>query len=290
MKSLIASELVLNDDGSVYHLKLLPHQISENIILVGDQDRVESVSSFFDSIEHHNRNREYSNCTGLYKGKRITVLSTGIGTDNIDIALNELDALVNIDLETRSPKSSHTSLNLIRIGTSGTLVNDIPLKSFVLSSYAIGLDGLMHFYDYQENEEEKLLLKKINRSLDLPSNINKPYLVKADESLARKLGEGFYSGITATAPGFYGPQGRELRIKPFLYDINERLSSFQENDLRIVNFEMETSALYGLSGMLGHKACTVCLIIANRPQGVFLNDYKPSMDILIKTVLDRLNA
>jgi uridine phosphorylase len=287
-KPIASSELVLNADGSVYHLKLKPEQLADTVIVVGDQGRVEEISVYFESIECKVQNREFVTHTGIFNGKRITALSTGIGTDNIDIVLNELDALVNIDLKTRTIKPEHTSLNIIRIGTSGTLMKDIPVDSIVVSSFGLGFDGLMHFYKFEENSEERALLKEINIALNLPNELNKPYLVKADDRLFEILSKGFFTGITATASGFYGPQGRKLRLTPAVPDLNERMMNFEHNNLNITNFEMETSALYGLSRLLGHKACTACAIIANRANLEYSKNYKPTMDLLIRTVLERL--
>lgn len=285
-----SSELVINPDGSIYHLKLLPEQLAETVIVVGDQGRVEAISAHFDKIECKVQNREFVTHTGTFNGKRITALSTGIGTDNIDIVINELDALVNINLQTRTIKEKHQSLNIIRIGTSGTLMKNIPVDSVVVSAYGLGFDGLMHFYRFEENDEERGILNAINKELNLPNELNKPYLVKANDNLFELLSKDFYSGITATASGFYGPQGRTLRLTPAVPDLNERMMNFAFNNLNITNFEMETSALYGLSRLLGHNACTACAIIANRANLEYSKNYKPTMDFLIRTVLERLTA
>lgn len=290
MKPIPSSELVLNPDGSIYHLRLQPEQIADTILLVGDQGRVEVISAHFDTIEHVVSNREFITHTGTYKGKRITALSTGIGTDNIDIVINELDALVNIDLKNRVKKDEHTALNLIRIGTSGTLMSHIPVDSVVASTHGLGFDGLMHFYGFAENPAEASLLAEINAALKLPASLNKPYLVEGDAALLERLSLGFFTGITATACGFYGPQGRTLRLNPAIADLNERMMAFEGENLRITNFEMETSALYGLSRLLGHKACTLCAIIANRANLEYSRNYKPVIENLVKTVLDRLVA
>ncbi len=290
MKPIPSSELVLNPDGSIYHLRLQPEQIADTILLVGDQGRVEVISAHFDTIEHVVSNREFVTHTGTYKGKRITALSTGIGTDNIDIVINELDALVNIDLKNRVTKDDHTALNLIRIGTSGTLMSHIPVDSVVASTHGLGFDGLMHFYGFAENPNEARLLAEINAALKLPASLNKPYLVEGDVALLERLSVGFFTGITATACGFYGPQGRTLRLNPAVADLNERMMAFEGENLRITNFEMETSALYGLSRLLGHKACTLCAIIANRANLEYSRNYKPVIENLVKTVLDRLVA
>jgi uridine phosphorylase len=288
LKTLPSSELVINPDGSIFHLHLLPEQLAKTVILVGDQGRVETISALFDSIECKVQNREFVTHTGLFKGKRISAVSTGIGTDNIDIVLNELDALVNIDLKTRTVKPDHTQLDLIRIGTSGTLMDFIPVDSVVVSQHGLGFDGLMHFYGYKESVAEQKLLASILNQLKLPEILNTPYLVAANADLFNLLSPGFYTGITATACGFYGPQGRTLRLNPAVADLNERMMAFSENNIRITNFEMETSALYGLSAMLGHRACTACAIIANRATLEYSKDYKPVIEKLIGTILNRL--
>lgn len=290
LSTLQSSELVLNSDGSIYHLKLHPEQLADNILLVGDQSRVEVISKHFDHIEFKQQNREFVTHTGSYKGKRVTAMSTGIGTDNLDIVMNEIDALVNIDLKNRNIKEDKKSLNLIRIGTSGTLVKEIDVDSVVVSSHGLGFDGLMHFYSYTENEQERLLLKSINEKLQLPEQLNRPYLVSADEGLFNLLSKDYHTGITATACGFYAPQGRKLRLSPAVPDLNERMMSFKAGNYRITNFEMETSALYGLSRLLGHKACTACAIIANRAIHEYSKDYKPVIENLVISVLDRLST
>jgi uridine phosphorylase len=283
------SQLVLNSDGSVYHLHLFPEQIADDIILVGDPNRVNSISKLFDSIEVRVSNREINTHTGTYRGKRITVLSTGMGTDNIDIVINELDALANINLKTREIKPEHRSLNFIRLGTSGAMQPDIAVgDSYVVAEYALGLDGLLHFYEKSaeviEKEMTEAFVKHMNWSPLLPG----PYVVKASEKLLEKLGEGFQYGITATSPGFYGPQGRVLCLGLSDCKMNKNMESFSFEGQRICNFEMESSALYGLSRMLGHQALTICAIIANRVTEKFSSDYKPFMDKLIQTTLNRL--
>ncbi len=288
MNILPSSELVLNPDGSIYHLKLHPHEIADTIFLVGDQGRVETISSKFERIETKRQNREFVTHTGFYKGKRITALSTGIGTDNLDIVINELDALVNIDLKERVILKERKQLKLIRIGTSGTIQADIPVDSVVVSSHGLGFDGLMHFYGFQESREDKPILESIHQSLRLPDSFNRPYLTKADDALFELLAKGNYTGITATASGFYAPQGRELRLPPAVKDLNERMMEFSAGGLKITNFEMETSALYGLATMLGHRACTACAIIANRAKLEYSKDYKPVIENLVITVLERL--
>lgn len=282
------SELILNDDGSVYHLNLRPEHVADTIILVGDPGRVEQVSSFFDSIEHKRQNREFRTHIGTLKGKKLTVLSTGIGTDNIDITLNELDAAVNIDLATGEPKTDRKKLKLIRIGTSGALQENIPVGSYLISEYALGFDGLLHFYNYPYSNEELEIGTKIQDHLNWNEKLAEPYLVKSSLELLQKLKNGMNVGITATASGFYGPQGRKLRLTPSDVDINKKLTSFAYKEHRITNFEMETSALYGLGNLLGHNCITCCAIIANRIRKEYSDDHIKDVNGLIETVLDKL--
>lgn len=283
-----ASELVLDKNGKVYHLGLLPENIAAKIILVGDQDRVALISSFFDTIEHTSQHREFVTHTGTYKGKRITALSTGIGTDNIDIVVNELDALVNIDLKNREPKTVHSSLELIRIGTCGILQPHIPVHSFILSSAAFGLDNVAHFYEIPFTEMEMKQNTAIKQHLLLPEKVQ-PYYVEANAELTNKLvSEKTHLGITVTSSGFYGPQGRQLNLKTKTTQLNERLTSFDDSDLKIVNFEMESSALFSLSKALGHKSTTICLGVANRPKMEFSKGYENEMNELIEYVLERI--
>lgn len=284
------SELIVTDEGRIYHLDLAPDDIADTIIVVGDQERVPLVSQHFDSIDTKINKREFFTHTGLKNGKRITVLSTGIGCDNIDIVVNELDALVNIDLKTKLPKNDFKKLNLIRIGTSGSLQEDIPVDSFVISSHGLGFDGLLGFYSTNFEKDEIELQKEFINQVKWPNETNMPYFVKGSSQLMKKLGDGMFHGITATANGFYGPQGRSLRLKPKVPNLNEYLNKFSYKDFRITNFEMETSALYGLSGMLGHEACTVCAIIANRFKKAYSKDYKKTVNELIITTLDRLTS
>lgn len=289
MNNIIAeTELILNPNGSVYHLKLLPENIAENIIIVGDQGRVETVSRFFDTIDFKVQNREFITHTGTYNGKRIMVISSGIGTDNIDILINELDAAVNIDLKTRMIKKDRISLNIVRIGTSGALQQDIPVDSFVVSTHGLGFDGLLNYYldlpKVNENEVSEAFIEQTNWHKNLPF----PYVVKGSEMLINKIGFDLIKGITATAPGFYGPQGRKLRLSPWVEDFNQQLTDFKYKENRITNFEMETSALYGLGALLGHQTCTVCTIIANRVAKKYSQNYHASVEQLIQLVLERL--
>jgi len=282
------SELVLNDKGQVYHLGLFPENISTNIIVVGDQDRVELIAGFFDHVEFSTQHREFCTITGMYQGKRITVLSTGIGTDNIDIVLNELDALVNIDLKQRIEKVNKTSLQIVRIGTCGILQADIPLHSYVLSTHAFGLDNVAHFYPIAFTTDEKEMLEAISDHVLLPPKIQ-PYVTKSSENLTNKLlSDQTYTGVTVTSSGFYGPQGRSLRLGLSTIDMNERLMSFHFKNHRIVNFEMESSALFVLGKALGHECATICLGVANRPNNLFSKGCVKEMNDLIRYVLDRI--
>lgn len=282
------SELIVNPDGSIYHLKLKPEHIAQNVIIVGDPGRVDLISSKFDSIEHKIQNREFITHTGFYKEKRVTVLATGIGTDNIDIVLNELDAAVNIDLEKRTVKETHTRLNIIRIGTSGALQKDIPVDSFVASTHGLGLDGLLPFYKGLSDINEKELTQEFIAQTKWNNEFNRPYIVKGSDELIQKIAFDFHQGITATANGFYGPQGRMLRLELQRNNLNELLNQFTYKNYRITNFEMETSALYGLGKLLGHNTCTVCAIVANRMAQQYSKDYKTAVDKLITIVLDRI--
>tara|TARA_Y100000385_G_scaffold291988_1_gene375392 strand:- start:3677 stop:4573 length:897 start_codon:yes stop_codon:yes gene_type:complete len=289
-ETLQESELVLNKDGSVYHLHLKPEHIADTVLLVGDQGRVEQISNKFDTIEFSIQNREFCTTTGSYKGKRITALSTGIGTDNIDIAINELDAAVNIDLENRSIKSELKSLNLIRIGTCGALQADIPVDSFAISSYGLGFDGLLNFYEHSKTKKESKIQSDFIQFYKDHGHEVDAYVSEGNKELISILEPGMIKGITATANGFYGPQGRVLRLKAQIPNQNELLRDFKSGDNRIINFEMETSGLYGIGGLLGHKCCTVCAVIANRFSKSYSEDYMLTVDKLIDTVLDRLTV
>lgn len=289
MKQIPESELILNKDGSVYHLNLQPEDISNIIINVGDPDRVNAVSSFFERIEVKKQKREFVTHTGYYNGTRITVISTGIGTDNIDIVYNELDALVNIDLKTRTIKEKLTALHLIRIGTSGALQVDIPVDSFVFSSFGLGLDGLLNFYKTENTQEEKDIIESFR--IHYPNNCILPqsYISKCSDKLEKVLSHGMIKGITASCSGFYAPQGRVLRYELARTDMIEKLNSFSYNNHRVTNFEMETGAMYGLAKVLGHHCSAVNVIVANRIAQQFSKKYEESMHTLIKTVLDRLS-
>ena len=288
MQPIAESELILNTDGSIYHLNLLPGDISDKIINVGDPDRVSMVSGFFDSIELKKQKREFVTHTGIYKGKRITVLSTGIGTDNIDIVYNELDALVNIDLKKRLIREEKRALQLVRIGTSGALQADIDVDSFVCSAYGLGLDGLLNFYELKNDSEETAIIRAFRSHFPNQGVFPESYLTKGSSMLVSRLGDGMKKGITASCSGFYGPQMRQLRLKPARSEMIQQLSSFRFGEHRVTNFEMETGAMYGLAKMLGHECCAVNLIVANRLAGEFSKDYPAKMKELIQVVLDRI--
>ncbi len=288
MSKIAESELILNKDGSVYHLNLLPHEISDIIINVGDPDRVSMVSDYFDSIEVKKNKREFITHTGLYKGRRITVLSTGIGTDNIDIVYNELDALVNIDLETREIKPNLTPLKLVRIGTSGSLQAEIPVDSFVCSSYGLGLDGLLNFYELTNEGLEKEIIDAFRIHLPNKSIFPESYLAKSSDLLFNLLSPDIFTGITASCSGFYAPQVRQLRLNPSRFDLIEKLTSFDYQGHKVTNFEMETGAMFGLAKLLGHHCCSVNVIVANRITKEFSKKSDESMHNLIQLMLDRL--
>lgn len=283
------SELILNKDGSIFHLHLLPENIADTIILVGDQDRVDMISKYFDKVEFKVQNREFKTHTGYYNGKRLSVLSTGIGTDNIDIVLNELDAICNIDLKSREPKSTHKSLDLIRIGTSGALQGDIPVDTPIISEMAIGFDGLLNFYADRNKVSDTEIEKHFLDHTGWNGKLATPYFVSASDKLLKKVGkDDMRHGLTISAPGFYGPQGRQLRLPLADPQLNEKITNFDHNGEKITNYEMESSAIFGLSKLLGHSAVTVCNIIANRIRKEYSADYKVSMEKLIVKILDRL--
>ncbi len=290
MESIAESELVLNSDGSIYHLNLHPEDIADTIILVGDQDRVGKISKHFDVVEFRAQKREFVTHTGRIGSKRLTVLSTGIGTDNIDIVVNELDALVNINLKTRTANAELKSLNLIRLGTSGSLQEDLPVDSFLLSTHGIGFDGVFNYYEKAVEIEDTELTDAFMAQTEWKSIFPRPYIVKGSETLFNLLKDGTEHGMTATANGFYGPQGRQLRLKPTVPDLNERLSKFNYQGQRITNFEMETSALFGLGKALGHECATVCAIIANRFRKEYSKNHDQTVEQLISFVVDRVTS
>lgn len=283
-----SSELILNPDGSVYHLNLKPKNIAHDIIFVGDPDRVEKITQFFDSIEFSIQKREFKTQTGIYKGKRLTVLSTGIGPDNIDIVLNELDALVNIDLNTRQPKEQLTALNIIRIGTSGSIQADIPVDSFVLSQFGIGLDNMLRSYIVDAVTHTDMEDAFITHT-QWDVRKGRPYAIACSETLEKRIESNqMHKGITCTIGGFYGPQGRVLRLPIQDSGLNSKMDNFEFKGNRITNLEMETTAIYGLSALLGHNALSLNAIIANRASGTFSEDPTKAVDELIAYTLDKL--
>ncbi|HBC78086.1 MAG TPA: phosphorylase [Bacteroidales bacterium] len=280
------TELITNKDGSIFHLNLLPEDISDKILIVGDPGRVEMLSSLLSDIRVRKENREFRTVTGSYEGNEITIISSGIGTDNIDILINELDALANIDLSTGIVKADPVSLTFVRLGTSGGIRSDVPAGSFVMAETAIGFDGLIHFYEGYDWLLDNVLTSVLAEYLEWPDTLSFPYAVNANKDLiALFRNENFIKGITVSAPGFYAPQGRRLRLDTFDNEINNKLAEFSFRGRTISNYEMESSAIYGLSGLLGHKALTICVVIGNRVTGEFINDYKPIIMDLAKKVM-----
>lgn len=285
MQHITESELILNSRGAVYHLNLRPEELAPVVITVGDPGRVPVVSKYFDQVDHRSEHREFITHTGTLGKKRLSVISTGIGTDNIDIVLNELDALVNIDLENRIGKAALTSLQIIRIGTAGSLQADVPVDSFVASTHGIGIDNLLHYYRHEQNEEEKLLLQSFLTHTQLTAT---PYLGSASMGLLKHFVNDFHQGITVTCPGFYAPQGRVLRMGLSFPGFIDRLTGFEWGNHRICNFEMETSAIYGLGRIMGHQCLSLSAIVANRVNKQFSKDGGAAVEALIKKTLEQL--
>lgn len=283
-----ASELILNPDGSVYHINLRPGEVAQDIIFVGDQNRVEKITKHFDAIEFSTQKREFKTQTGIYKGKRITVISTGIGPDNIDIVMNELDALVNVDLETRTVKNELTSLNIVRIGTSGSLQADIPCDSIVMSQYGLGLDNMLRSYlidEFSETEIEDAFIQQTNWDL----RKGRPYVIAGSKYLEKRLeSDTIFKGFTGTAGGFYGPQGRVIRLGIQDPELNSKMDRFNYNGIKMTNLEMETGAIYGLGKLMGHNCLSLNAIIANRATGTFSEDPYKAVDELIIYTLNKL--
>lgn len=283
------SELILNPNGSIYHLNVRKEHLAETILLVGDPDRVPLVSNYFDKVEYTSHKREFCTHTGFYKGKRLTVLSTGIGPDNIDIVINEIDALFNVDMKTRQPKEECTQLNFIRIGTSGSLHSDIPTDSIVASAFGLGLDNMLHSYANTQKVRQEKLEEAFVAHTQWNTNKGRPYAIKCGELLETKLiSDVVFSGITATAPGFYAPQGRVLRLPLQDASLSDKLQTFTYENHRVTNLEMETSAIYGLAKLLGHQAISFNAIIANRALGTFSQNPKKAIENLIEYVLNKL--
>ena len=284
------TELITNPDGSVFHLHLLPGEIADKIIIVGDPGRVDMIAGMLDSVRVRKSNREFTTVTGDYHGAEITVISSGIGTDNIDIVINELDALVNIDLATGVVAEEPRSLMFVRIGTTGGLQADLPVGSFIATAKAVGFDGVLHFYEGYEWCLDHMLADALATHLEWPDVLAYPYAVSADDSLLENIASDIARGITISTPGFYAPQGRRLRLEPFDNELNDNITSFSFRGQRITNYEMESSAIYGLSKLLNHKALTICVVIGNRVTGEFLNDYKPAIKNLAALVLEGLSS
>ena len=284
------SELIINNRGAIYHLDLRPEELADTVIVVGDPDRVKKVSKHFDRIEHQLQHREFITHTGYIGTKRFSVMSTGIGPDNIDIAINELDALANIDFSTREVKSQFRKLNIIRFGTSGSLQQDIPVDSFVASTHGLGLDNLMNYYEYQKSVKELEIIDAFVAQTNLDTKITIPYVFEGGPSLINKFNDQFFKGITVTCPGFYGPQGRILRLGLKSPGLINKLTDFSYNQHRITNFEMETSAIYGLGKLLGHECLSVNAIVANRVVQQFSKDGNAAVESLIKKALEVLTA
>lgn len=284
------SELVLNADGSIYHLSLHPDEIGELIITAGDPDRVAEISKYFDRVDVARQKREFVTHTGELNGHRITAISTGIGTDNIDIVLNELDALVNIDLQSRTIKPKHTSLSIVRLGTSGGLQPDIPVDSVVLSTHGLGLDNMLHFYAREEAVEQQAMQQAFVQQMELSSHPIHPYIVPGSDQLLAKFDAAFNRGITVTCSGFYGPQGRQLRLAPRFNHLLDKLPQYKYDTHRITNFEMETSGIYGLGALLGHECLSINTIIANRATKAFSKNPKKAVARMIEQALSVLTA
>ncbi len=288
-KTFPASQLIINEDGSIFHLHIRPEHLADKVILVGDQGRVDLVASFFDTIECDIQSREFHTITGTYKGKRISCISTGIGTDNCDIVLNELDALANIDFATRTEKDVHRSLEIVRIGTCGGMQEDIPLGAFLVSEKSIGFDGVLAFYEGRDEIADLGFEEALVDFINYPAKAARPYVVAANPELVNRIAQDdMKRGCTIAANGFYGPQGRVLRCDIAVKDINDRITDFQYEGQRITNYEMEGSAIAGLSLLMGHKAMTVCCVIAQRKVEAANTDYKPRIKQLVQTVLDRI--
>lgn len=281
-----ASELPRQNDGAIYHLNLHADELADNVILVGDPGRVPMISNHFDTIEVKKQNRELITHTGIYKGKRISAISTGMGTDNIDIVLNELDAVANVDLQAMEVKPEHRALNMVRIGTSGALQPDIECGAFVASAWGFGIDGVLQFYDHGDWNDEAMVNAFIQQT-GWNERLPHPYCTPASPELLKRIAFDMRQGVTVSAPGFFGPQGRQVRAGLAFPELHRKIESFNYNGRTITNMEMECSAIYGLGNLLGHHPLTVCLIIANRVTGRFLDDYHPLMENLVTTVLDR---
>jgi uridine phosphorylase len=287
-RTLKPSDLLINEDGSIYHLKIKPEELADTVLIVGDPARAEEIATSFDNIEHSNSNREFTSFTGTYQGKRFTALSTGIGTDNIDIVINELDALANIDFATRTEKDKKRSLQIVRLGTSGSMHPNVKAGTMVLATHGLGIDGTMQYYANLNRVIDQKLTDHFIDSLKWPEFLPKPYIVPGYSELIHKLDHGPFKGITVTAPGFYASQGREIRLPGSFPGMLEKIASFEYQNHMVVNFEMETAALYGLAALLGHQAASICVILANRALGTYDPSYKQSVKGMIGFVLENL--
>lgn len=288
MRIIPPSELIINSDGTIFHLHLKPEQLADTVILVGDPNRVAMVASYFDNIECKVSNRELNTVTGSYKGRRMSVISTGMGTDNIDIVVTELDALANVDFQTRTVKKEFRQLTLLRLGTSGALQPDIKIGDFIFAEISIGFDGLLNFYEGRDRISDLDMERAFVQHTSWGDQLAKPYFVRADRSLFEHFKDSTIAGVTIAAPGFYAPQGRWVRLKPAFPDLNSAIESFRYNGYRVFNFEMESSALAGLGCLMGHKAGTICTIIAQRVDKDMAVDYKPFVEKMITMSLDKL--
>ncbi|MCX6294243.1 MAG: nucleoside phosphorylase [Sphingobacteriales bacterium] len=290
MRQIESSELIINKRGAIYHLDCRPEEIAQTILVVGDPERVKQISKHFDRIEYRNQHREFVTHTGFLGNKRISVCSTGIGPDNIDIVLNELDALLNIDLETRMVKEPIQKFNIIRVGTSGSLQREIPVDSFVAGTHGLGLDNLLHFYQHTHNDAENQIIQAFNDHTQINDRVSRPYISTASAMLIKEFVQDFHQGITVTCPGFYGPQGRVLRMGLSNPNLINQLTTFQFGQHRISNFEMETSAIYGMCKILGHHCLSLNAIVANRISKEFSKDSLAAIDKLILKVLETISA
>ena len=286
MNKIPESELIINERGAIYHLNIRPEELATTVITVGDPDRVKEVSKYFDSIEYKNQHREFITHTGFVGKKRISVVSTGIGPDNIDIVMNELDALVNIDLDSRTIKKELSALTIIRLGTSGSLQADIPVDGLVAGTHGLGIDNLLNYYQHSNNDEEKLLIQQFVAQTQIDAAVSYPYIATASASVLKYFVNGFHHGITVTCPGFYGPQGRVLRLGLTNPTLIDKLTAFYYGNFRITNFEMETSAIYGLGKLLGHHCLSLNTIVDNRINKTFTKDTHTSVDNLIRKALE----
>ena len=285
-----ATDLIVNPDGSIYHLKLRPEELPDLVLVAGDPGRIEMISRNFERIEYRRKNREFVSHSGFLGGRRVLALSTGIGPDNMDIVMNELDALANIDLESRTPRETHKTLTIIRLGTSGTFHSDIPVGSIAIASHGLGLDGSLHYYQALNEITDRQLTDLFVSHSSWPDHLPRPYIIEGTRDLISQFDQVAFRGITATGAGFYGPQGREIRLKSSFPGFLNALAGFSHEGLRIINFEMETSSLYGLGKMLGHRVASACVVLANRATGEYSQDVGAHVDNMIHYILEQLSG